>query len=364
MGDTCANKGCSGLPLDCDDNDVCTIDSCDPATGCKHDGSIAANCTDDNPCTDETCDPKTGCVYPFNTVPCDDNNICTKTDTCTSGACLGSAVDPNDNNPCTDDACDKTLGIIHLNNKLPCEDGNVCTLNDACLFGECGPGPTQLTCDDSNPCTTDTCDPVEGCVFTPNTDPCDDGTVCTKDDTCGNKECHGTAIVCDDGNACTTDSCDSVKGCGASLIVNKLCRPNIVIDYPPRAATIKGVLATPEITVLGHVTDAAGPITSLTVNGTAVTLDANGAFSYPMSTIIGGNEIIVVGTDSFGTTKQIVQSYLWSDNYYKPYWDPVTGPDHTKGIIDPGLAYYLSKSVIDDGAQPPRAHIVRRARAA
>ncbi len=349
VNDTCANKSCAGLPLDCDDNDVCTIDSCDPAKGCLHDNAIAANCKDDNICTDESCDPKNGCIYPFNTVPCDDNNICTKADVCTSGACLGALLDPNDNNPCTDDACDKTLGIIHLNNKLPCDDGNVCTLNDACHFGGCEPGVTPLTCEDNNLCTNNGCDPVNGCAFTANSIPCDDGTVCTQNDVCGNKACAGTAIVCDDGNACTADSCDPVAGCKSALIINHKCRPNVVIDYPPRAATIKGSLSTPAITVLGHVTDDAGPITSVTVNGTPVALGAGGTFSYPMTTGIGGNEIVVVATDSFATSKQVVQSFLWSDAYYKPHWDAATGPDHTKGIIDPGLAYFLGKAVIDDG---------------
>ena len=344
VSDTCANKTCNGMPLDCDDNNVCTIDSCDPTTGCKHDGSIAANCADTNPCTDESCDPKNGCIYPFNTVPCDDGNVCTQADTCTSGACLGTAVDANDNNPCTDDACVPGTGIVHTNNQLPCDDNNVCTLNDTCAAGACAPGTTPLTCDDNNLCTDNSCDPILGCQFTANTVPCDDGTVCTTNDLCGNKTCQGTAIVCDDGNACTTDTCDAVTGCGTSLIINHKCRPTIVIDYPPRAATIKGVLATPSITVLGHVTDDAGPITHLAINDVTVTVANDGTFSYPMTTTIGGNEIVAIATDSFGTTKEVVQSFLWSNNYYKPVWG-----DHSQGIIDPGLAYFLSKSVIDDG---------------
>ena len=344
VGDKCVNKGCAGLPLDCDDNSVCTIDSCDPSGGCKHDNAIAASCKDDNPCTDETCDPMSGCVYPFNSVPCDDSNICTVADTCTSGACLGAGVDTNDNNPCTDDACDKVLGIVHVPNTLPCDDNNVCTLNDTCGAGTCQPGSTPLSCEDSNLCTDNTCDPVNGCVFNANTLSCDDNSVCTVNDTCANKACGGTAIVCDDGNDCTTDSCDAIKGCAVKLIINHQCRPTIIINYPPRAATIKGDLASPTLTVLGHVTDAAGPITSLTVNGSSVTMAADGSFSYPMATAIGGNEIVVIATDSFGTQKEVVQSYLWSNAYYKPVWG-----DHSQGIIDPGLAYYLSPSVIDDG---------------
>ena len=341
IGDSCSGGGCSGFPLDCDDNNVCTVDSCDPKSGCTYDNAIAKNCTDDNICTDESCDPKLGCVYPFNTASCDDNNVCTISDVCTSGACLGSAIDPNDNNPCTDDFCDKSSGISHVANTLPCDDNDVCTLSDVCADSKCTPGPGKKNCDDGNLCTDDSCDPLEGCMTSPNTLECDDGTVCTTADVCGLGACVGSAISCDDGNACTTDSCDAITGCAHSLVSSHFCRPTIVIDFPPRAATLTG---SADITVLGHVTDGAGAITSLTVNGTAVSVGSDGSFSYPMSSGIGGNEIIVVATDTFGSQKQVVQSYLWSTEYYKPDIN-----DKSKGIIDPGLAYYLSKVVIDDG---------------
>ena len=342
VNDYCANSGCTGFPLDCDDNSVCTVDSCDPVKGCQHDDAIAKNCVDSNPCTDQFCDPKSGCVYPFNTEPCNDENVCTNADTCSQGACLGQLLDPNDNNPCTNDYCDKDTGPWHQANTLPCDDNNVCTLGDVCADSACTAGVGKKVCDDGLVCTDDFCDPTTGCGITPNTANCDDGTVCTSTDKCADGDCHGTPIVCNDNNECTADSCDAVKGCKYTLIVNHKCRPNIVIDFPPRAATLDG---DPAITVLGHVTDAAGPITSVTVNGSTVSVDpSSGAFSYPMDSGVGGNEIVVVATDSFGTTKQVVQSYLWSTKYYKPVWG-----DHSQGIVDPGLAYYLSKSVIDDG---------------
>ncbi len=37
-GDVCAGGACQpGGPLDCDDGDPCTTDSCDESTGCMHD---------------------------------------------------------------------------------------------------------------------------------------------------------------------------------------------------------------------------------------------------------------------------------------------------------------------------------------
>lgn len=51
--DLCAGKICN-------DNNRCTIDSCDPQTGnCIF---VQRNCNDNNPCTVDSCDPQTGCV--------------------------------------------------------------------------------------------------------------------------------------------------------------------------------------------------------------------------------------------------------------------------------------------------------------
>ena len=53
-----------GTPLNCDDGNACTLDSCDPLVpgGCVH--TAGATCDDSNPCTDDTCDTGTGqCVF-------------------------------------------------------------------------------------------------------------------------------------------------------------------------------------------------------------------------------------------------------------------------------------------------------------
>ncbi len=48
----------------CDDQIACTIDSCDPVTGCSHtpDNSV---CDDNDPCTIDVCDVNRGCVNTF-----------------------------------------------------------------------------------------------------------------------------------------------------------------------------------------------------------------------------------------------------------------------------------------------------------
>jgi hypothetical protein len=50
-------------------------------------GGEAADCDDDNGCTDNSCDPATGCVVAANTEFCNDSDPCTGTDVCAAGSC-------------------------------------------------------------------------------------------------------------------------------------------------------------------------------------------------------------------------------------------------------------------------------------
>jgi len=238
-GDVCSNSVCQGTPKNCDDQNVCTDDSCDPLTGlCVHsensgpcdDGDpCTANdtctnfgcagtpvvCDDQNPCTDDFCDRVSGgCVFVPNQSPCDDGNACTLNDVCTAGECRGTQKNCDDVNSCTADSCDPSTGAcIHVpaNDGNKCSDGNLCTLNDICQQGKCV--GTPKTCTDGNPCTDDSCDKKTGqCVFTPNTKPCNDGDPCTEGDVCSNNVCKGTPKNCDDQNVCTDDSCDPTTG--------------------------------------------------------------------------------------------------------------------------------------------------------
>jgi hypothetical protein len=54
--------GCTYTPVDCDDDNACTEDSCDSATGCAY---TPIECDDGNACTADSCDPDTGCVSTF-----------------------------------------------------------------------------------------------------------------------------------------------------------------------------------------------------------------------------------------------------------------------------------------------------------
>ena len=214
------------------------------------------DCNDDNPCTDDLCDPDVGCVHSFNAISCEDGNPCTAGDYCVDGACMpGEKVFCDDGNACTLDACSSVEGCIHHQNQVgPCDDGDECTGGDLCLDGVCVPGPIDLcppcssdddglACDDGDlcngkvvcvdgkctwsevvqscvdnvpyDCTVPECDPSTGlCVDEPVEDgvTCDDGDACTGQDTCTKGECAGVPVLCDDTDACTVDSCNADSG--------------------------------------------------------------------------------------------------------------------------------------------------------
>jgi RHS repeat-associated protein len=238
---------CAGTPKPTDDNNACTTDACDAATGtvghaptaagtscadanqCNGaetcDGSGACQSStplstdDNNPCTSDSCDPATGVHHtPLSAgTSCNDGSVCTTGDVCDgAGSCTGTAVATDDNNACTLDACDPMEGVSHAPQAgKACSTGNACTTGDTCdAAGVCQLGSSVNT-DDGNSCTKDSCDALTGIHHDPVAmgSACDDQSVCTSGDTCnGAGQCAGTAVSTDDNNACTIDSCDPVGG--------------------------------------------------------------------------------------------------------------------------------------------------------
>jgi len=238
--DQCSGGMCVGIgQMDCDDDNPCTDDSCQPMVGCDHEnnsnpcedgnactsgdhclagmcvGGPPPDCDDSNPCTTDSCDPMEGCKNEANNLPCDDNNKCTENDSCLDGTCQpGEPVDCNDDEICTTDYCTPSEGCGHALNQVPCNDNDVCTINDHCHLGMCI-GGGDLNCNDKNTCTDDSCNSDSGCVFTVNNAACDDSNECTLNEQCVNGSCvSGEMIDCDDDNICTDDACDPLDGCG------------------------------------------------------------------------------------------------------------------------------------------------------
>jgi hypothetical protein len=140
---------------DCTDNNACNgLETC--VTGSCQAGT-APNCDDGNVCTTDSCAPASGCAHANNALSCTDGNACTTNDTCAGGVCVGGAP-PNcdDANPCTNDSCNAGTGCVHANNTAACDDALFCNGHEACSGGSCQPG-TAVNCNDGVSCTTDSC---------------------------------------------------------------------------------------------------------------------------------------------------------------------------------------------------------------
>jgi subtilisin family serine protease len=152
-------------PGPCDDGNPCTLDTCTPATGCQHTPRAdGAPCPDGNFCNGtETC--QGGTCTPGTPLVCDDGNACTL-DSCdpATGCVFTFACD--DGNPCTADTCDPTAGCQHaaVADATPCPDGNLCNGAETCHAGVCTAG-APLSCNDGAECTTNVCDPQLGCMY-------------------------------------------------------------------------------------------------------------------------------------------------------------------------------------------------------
>lgn len=148
---------------------------------------------------------------------------------------------------------------------------------------------------------------------------------------------------CDDGDPCTVDDCSGSVCEVSGAVQSAECRPQIDVDFPPRAATLDGEQ---DIEITGTVSTGAGDIVSLQINGEEVDVATDGSFSHPYSAQMGGNTLVIEAEDSYDVTRRRVQSFLWSPNYRLP-----TTPDN--GIADQGLALYLDQESLDDGDHVP-----------
>ncbi len=242
--DQCVGGTCKGTPFDCDDDNPCSTDVCDPATGCKHSANTLP-CDDGNPCTDgDVCAGgsctagKDTCGECKNDVDCaakDDGNLCNGVLQCVAGACQpkpnSAVICPDTGNPCTNAVCQPATG--NCNNESvkdggPCDDGSACTATSACFGGVCI-GQNALDCDDGKPCTADKCDAKTGCVNTPTLGPCSDGNPCTTPDIClPNGSCQGGINTCE----CTSNADCVAKDDGNPCNGTLICQANACVVAP------------------------------------------------------------------------------------------------------------------------------------
>src|SRR3989344_1182768 len=57
---SCVNNACVYSGISCDDGNACTINNCNPATGCDY--TTPTNCDDYDSCTTDSCNPASGCI--------------------------------------------------------------------------------------------------------------------------------------------------------------------------------------------------------------------------------------------------------------------------------------------------------------
>lgn len=117
VDDTCSDGVCVGTPRICDDAVACTLDSCNEESDACDVAADNSQCGNGLFCDgDETCDVFSGCV-PGAAPDCSGLD-----DTCNLGACDEEG-----------DVCAATPA----NEAGLCDDGDLCTENDACSSGVC-----------------------------------------------------------------------------------------------------------------------------------------------------------------------------------------------------------------------------------
>jgi len=251
--DTLNGNSCDHTPTDCNDENSCTADSCDVATGCVNDGPAENGnaCDDGDACTQTdacldgdclgsdpvvctaldschlvgVCDSQTGvCSDPLadDGSACDDADGCTQTDSCQSGVCVGAdpvvctALDA-----CHDaGVCNSETGVCTdpaVEDGTACDDLDACTQTDTCQTGTCT-GGDAVVCSASDTChVAGVCDPQTGSCTDPiETDgtACDDSDACTQTDSCLSGVCTGSnPVVCTALDVChQAGVCDSETG--------------------------------------------------------------------------------------------------------------------------------------------------------
>ncbi len=249
--DTSGDYLCQGNPIDIDDGNPCTEDSCDQGnavhtalnTGpcdvddlCSTSGScIGGQCVPDTPCEcyldsdcpqpDDLCAGIAFCdttsttpicaIIPESIIDCEPpDNVCQQAACNPENGLCETLLAPdgtlcNDNNACTDaDSC--TAGNC-TGTSVECDDGTFCNGNETCdALNGCIPG-TAPSIDDGIPCTLDSCNEDTDTISNqPKDTLCDDGTFCNGNETCDalNGCIPGTAPSIDDGIPCTLDSCN------------------------------------------------------------------------------------------------------------------------------------------------------------
>jgi hypothetical protein len=231
LGGAC-NALCATI---CDDENACTIDDtadCEEV-GCPT-SSTPVDCNDANGCTADSCEPVGGCVNTASVgESCDDAQICSGPDTCNAeGACQGAAIDDCclGNEDCSQDPCDQASCNLATNR---CGEAPiVCDPPDQCTVSHCA--PDAGSCVDSAivcPEAGETCNPNTGIcegdrcnqILCPVDQPCNPDTGDCEGDPCNEIVCPEAGETCNpDTGLCEGDPCNEIVCPEAG----ETCNPN------------------------------------------------------------------------------------------------------------------------------------------
>lgn len=182
--------------------------------------SLDLNCpNDNNPCTEDACNPATGtCGIPRTGTTCDDNIYCNGTDLCEAGVCTSHS-----GNPCATHTCDEPAKSCQCATKDDCSPDQPGDWSECTYASECATSGTQ-----SRPVTKYTCNVSTGkcdgtlaienraCTRVTQDLPCaSDNLRCDGTETCKNGTCTSSKINPCTGNAAGNFCSESAAECGA-----------------------------------------------------------------------------------------------------------------------------------------------------
>jgi len=205
-----AGSACNPDTGECEEVECFVDANCDDGLFCNGAETCVGNecVAGDDPCfADQFCDEDDDvCLDCVEDADCDDADLCT-IDSCVDGECAYGQVVCEDGFECDPDT-GECVEIPEPECLVDgdCDDGDLCT-DDACVDGECV--FTDVVCPEGETCDELTGECVGECVVALD---CDDGDLCTED-VCDDGMCQNNAIDHDDGLFCNgVETCDPDTG--------------------------------------------------------------------------------------------------------------------------------------------------------